>query len=166
MKIVYAIVLFATLSIAQSSIAQNIAHINTSNLLAEMPSYKLVQLEMEKISVKKEQELRGMQIEFQKEVNDYTKGADTLSDIVRQFKEKELQEKRNRIEQFAMYAEQELKAKEEELTQPIVVKATAAINKVAKANGYEYVIDSSAGTLIVVPKKRDITDLVKKELGI
>ena len=63
-------------------------------------------------------------------------------------------------------AEQELARYEAEQLGPIEEKAFQAIKRVAQANGFTYIFDSSLGVLIYKPASDDITNMVKAELGI
>ena len=72
-----------------------------------------------------------------------------------------------RMQEFQMTAQQDYQQKEAELFQPIMDEAQNAIEKVAKANGFTYVFDLSAGGLVYFSEESvDILPLVKKELGI
>ena len=62
-------------------------------------------------------------------------------------------------------AQQELQKKQAELFAPISEKAKAAIEKVAAAQGFDYVIDAQAGGGLIVAKGKDLLPEVKKELG-
>ena len=59
-----------------------------------------------------------------------------------------------------------LQEKEKELLQPIIDRAKQAIAEVAKENGYTYIFDTSAGTLLYQQDSDDILALVKKKLGL
>ena len=48
---------------------------------------------------------------------------------------------------------------------PILKRIDTAIKAVAKEYGYFYIFDSSSGVLLFVPESRDVTNLVKKKLG-
>jgi outer membrane protein len=56
--------------------------------------------------------------------------------------------------------------KRTELFQPIIKKATDAINGVAKEKGYTYVLDSSAGTILFSTESDDLMPAVKTKLGL
>ncbi len=72
-----------------------------------------------------------------------------------------------RVQEFQATAQQDYQQKEAEIFQPIMDKAQAAIEKVAKANGFTYVFDLGAGGVLYFSEKSiDILPLVKKELGI
>ena len=59
----------------------------------------------------------------------------------------------------------EMAKKQQELFQPITEKAKAAIEKVAAAQGYDYVIDATPGEGVIVAKGKDLLAEVKQELG-
>ena len=52
------------------------------------------------------------------------------------------------------------------LSAPLLKTAQDAIDAVAKANGYTYVLDTSSGIVLVFPDGDDLLPLVKKHLGI
>ena len=60
---------------------------------------------------------------------------------------------------------QAMQQKQQELFAPISEKAKAAIEKVAAAQGFDYVIDASPGLSLIVAKGKDLLPAVKQELG-
>ena len=68
-----------------------------------------------------------------------------------------------RIQDYGQNAQKELQTKQDEITKPIYEKVRTAIQKVGKAKGYEYVMDSSTLLLAEGP---NVTADVKKELGL
>ena len=73
---------------------------------------------------------------------------------------------RTSIEQYQGQAQQELQKKEQDLFKPIYDEVKTAIEKVGKAQGFQYVLDSreGQGTLLLADGKDLLAD-VKKELG-
>ena len=69
-------------------------------------------------------------------------------------------ELQNKMKQY-----QDLQKKEADLLKPIFEKAKAAISKVAKAQGFTYVLDSTQGSGVLVADGKDLLADVKKELG-
>ena len=61
---------------------------------------------------------------------------------------------------------QDLAAKEDELTRPIIDRARKAINEVAKEGGYTYIFNASEGLLLYNEGGENIMPMVKKKLGI
>ena len=60
---------------------------------------------------------------------------------------------------------QEMQKKQAELFAPITEKAKAAIEKVAAAQGFDYVMDASQGGGLIVARGKDLLPEVKQELG-
>ena len=89
-----------------------------------------------------------------------------MTDLIRKTKEQELTDLRQRIETYQQNAQQKLQEKEKELLQPIIDRAKQAIADVAKENGYTYIFDTNAGTLLYQQDSDDIMALVKKKLGL
>ena len=78
---------------------------------------------------------------------------------------KEMQEMAQRIQAFQQNAEKELGQKQQDLLKPIMEKAQAAIQKVAKTKGYQYVLDSTSGSGVILADGPNLFTDVKKELG-
>ncbi|MCD6366794.1 MAG: OmpH family outer membrane protein [Bacteroidales bacterium] len=144
-----------------------LGHIDSGKLLSLMPEREKAQNDLQNYSKQLEDQLMAMQTELQNKYNDYLAKKDSLSDILLQTREKELQDLQTRIQNFQTSAQQDLQKKEQDLLQPIIEKAKNAIQKVAKEKGYSYVFDTSIGALIYWPEDSDdLLPLVKKELGL
>ena len=100
-------------------------------------------------------------------MQDYEANQATMSNLVKQSKEKEIIDIQNRIQQFQSNAEQEFEAKRAELLKPILDKIQNAINTVGKEKGYTYVLDLATGAAVYVGTDAvDATNDVKAKLGI
>ncbi len=69
------------------------------------------------------------------------------------------------IQQMQDKAQKDLQAKQEVVFGPIEKKLNDAVEKVSKANGYEYVMDANSPAFLY-KAGTDATAAVKKELGI
>jgi outer membrane protein len=142
-------------------------HINSNELLSLMPERDSARKELQDYSMMLQQEMEAMQVEYQNKVNAYLEKQESYSDLVRRSKESEIQELQRRVQEFQQTAQEDLQRKEQELFQPIMEKAENAIQKVSKANGFTYVFDLSAGSVVYFSDQSiDVLPLVKKELGI
>lgn len=171
MKKILGILLIAVLVTVSSAFAQKtdykFGHINSNELLSVMPERDSARIELQSYSQMLQQEMEAMQTEYQNKVNTYLEKQEAYSDLVKQSKETEIQEMQRRVQEFQATAQQDYQQKEAEIFQPIMDKARAAIEKVAKANGFTYVFDLGAGGVLYFSEKSiDILPLVKKELGI
>lgn len=156
----------AVLLLGMTSFVQaqsKVAHINTQDLIQSMPDYKTAQAEIEKLGKTYEAEIKELATTLQNKMKQYDSEAATKTDEENQKRVAEVQGLEQNIRQYQANAQQDLQKKEFELLKPITEKAKAAIDKVAKAQGFNYVLD--AASLIVADGKDLMTD-VKAELGI
>lgn len=144
-----------------------IAHVNTSEIMNDMPERPKAEKDLENYYNELQEQLRVMYSEYQTKLQDYQTNAETMSNLVKQSKEKELVDLESRITAFQANAENEFDAKRAELLQPLLEKIQNAINAVGKEKGYTYIIDLATGTAVYVGADAiDITKDVKAKLGI
>ena len=143
-----------------------IAHINTNDLIAAMPAMKTAQAELEKLSKTYETEIKSMYTEYQTKAQQYKAEVDSKTEEENIKRGQELQTFEQSIGQYQAQAREDLQKKEADLMKPIFEKAKAAIDKVAKAQGFEYVLNSVEGSGVLVANGKDLLPDVKKELGL
>ena len=152
--------------ISQTVSAQaKVSHINVSELMAAMPDMKAANAQLEKLTKTYDTEYNTMVEEFRKKVGQYEKEASTVTDVVNETRSKEVQDMQKRIQDYQQNASKELQEKQEAIYKPILEKSRLAIQKVAKAKGFQYVLDSSTGSGVILADGPDLMADVKKELG-
>ncbi|RKE91880.1 OmpH family outer membrane protein [Ichthyenterobacterium magnum] len=162
--LLFAAVLFigaTSFSVAQSKIA----HINTTQLVEAMPEMKAAKAEIEKLTKTYEADIKTMATELQNKVKQYQAEVDTKTEEENAARGQEVQTMEQSIRQYQGQAQQDLQKKEADLLKPIFEKAKAAIDKVSKAQGFQYVLDSTQGGGVLVADGKDLLADVKKELG-
>jgi len=167
--LVRSILVFALVSLVAFGSAaqkQKFGHIDSNELLKLMPGRDSAVAQITAYANTLENQVKGMQAEFETKYNEYMANETKMTDLIKQTKMREIQDIQARIEAFQASAEEDLQKKQQELLQPIIDKAKAAIEKVAKANGYTYVLDAGLGVLLFSDPTDDIMPLVKTELGI
>ena len=163
-SLLFAAVLFlsaTTLSTAQSKVA----HINTTELVSTMPEMKSAEKELEALGKTYEKDYQSMVTEFQNKMKQYEKEAATKTDEENQKRLVEVETMKQNIQKFQNGSNQELQKKQGELLKPITEKAKAAILKVAKVQGFQYVLDSAQGGGVIMAEGKNLLADVKKELG-
>jgi outer membrane protein len=163
-KVAVAVVLF----IAATSFVQaqsKIAHINVTELLSQMPEMKAAQAELKKLEETYRADIQSSLDELKNKLTQYNNEASTMSQEENQKRALELQGFERNIGEAQQAAQQELAQKQSELFEPISKKAKEAIEKVAAAQGYDYVVDASPGAGVIVAKGKDLLPDVKQELG-
>ncbi|ESU20081.1 cationic outer membrane protein OmpH [Flavobacterium cauense R2A-7] len=142
-----------------------VAHIDVQELMTTMPEMKTAQAQVKKISETYDNEYKTMVTEYQNKMKKYESEATTVTEAVNETRAKEMQDMGSRIQQYRDTAQKELQQKEMDLVKPIMDKARTAIQKVAKAKGYQYVLDATSGSGVIVADGPNLLADVKKELG-
>jgi len=138
------------------------AHIDISELMTKMPAYLDAQKQLEKLSQTYDADFKIMVDEYQARLKKYEQEAETVSAKINEERAKEVQDMEKRIRDFRETAQKELQTKEGDLMKPIEERVKAAIQKVGKAKGFQYVFNAAGLLLADGP---DLTVDVKKELG-
>lgn len=150
-----------TFSYAQSKVA----HIDTQKLIGEMPEVIAAQKQLEQLEKTYTSEIENTYKEFQTKAQSYSADVANQTDVTNQARQKELETMQQNINQYRETAAQDLQKKQVEMMRPLYDKARAAIEKVAAAQGFDYVLDASAGGSVIMAKGKDLMADVKAELG-
>ena len=167
-KILKLTLAIALLMGSTSLFAQKFGRINTQEIIMSMPETKTMQTNMEAYAKELQDNIETMNVEFNTKLQDFQKNFNTLTDIAKEMKEKDLNDLQARIREFQERAQQEYQKKQNELLSPIIEKAKNAIDKISAAGGYLVIFDTSTGSLAYFDEANltDIAPEVKKELGI
>lgn len=168
MKQIKSLLFAAALFIGATSFTNaqsKVAHINVGELVTSMPEMKSAQAEMEQMGKTFETDIQEMMNEYKTKAKQYEAEAATKTNEDNQKRGEELTGMQQNIRQFQANAQQQLQQKELDLLEPITKKAKEAILKVAKAQGFDYVLDSSQGSGVIMAEGKDLLKDVQKELG-
>jgi len=143
-----------------------VAHVAAQELVEAMPAYKAAIAEIEKLNKTYQAEVQNMLLELQNTMKKYTQEAPTKTDEENLKRQQELQNHERSIGEYRQNAVQDLEKKRIELLKPIYEQARTAIQKVARAQGFQYVMDSTQGTGLLMADGKDLLADVKKDLGI
>ena len=152
-----------------ASHAQNpvkIGHIDFNTLLAAMPGIDSVKIKLQTYQKTLTDQMDAMKAEFESKYLDYQSQSSSMSDLIKQTKEKELSDLQGWIDAFQQKAQQDLQAKQQELVAPFIEKAKTAIKEVAKENKFTYILNAIEDVVIYKDETDDVMPMVKKKLGI
>lgn len=154
--------LFPLVTLAQQKV--KFAHLNTTEIYKIMPGVDTAQKHIIELQEELSKVGEEMQNDFKEKYDQYTKMSSTYSASVMKVKEEELNAMYVRIQEFSQDAEEELTLRQQELLQPFQDRLLAIVKNIAELESYTYVFDTS--TLLYFDGGNDITNKVKKELGI
>jgi len=140
-----------------------VAHISTDLLLSLMPETKTLNADLEKLSKTYESELKAENDKLEAKLKKYEAEVGSQTDEVNQQRSVEVQQDRQNLYQASQVAQQDIAKKRDDKLKPILEKARKAIEDVANAQGFTYVLDAST---IIVANGTDLLPAVKTKLGI
>lgn len=158
-----AIVMFFGAQVASAQ--TKVGHIDVSALMTTMPAMKAAETQLNKLREGYDTEYKKLVTEYQTKAAQYQKEAETAGDVLNQTRSQEMQDMGARIQKYQDDASKALQDKSVELQKPLMEKAQAAIQKVARAKGIQYVFDSTVGSGVLLADGIDLLADVKKELG-
>jgi outer membrane protein len=165
------LVLAITLMSAFATQAQTrYAIINTKYILDKIPEYKEADKKLKALGDQWQQEIDQKQMTLDKMYKNYEAEQFMLSDDLKKKREDELfiKEKELRDLQKKRFGyEGDLFKERQKMVKPIQDKVYNAVQKLATARSYDFILDKSEGiTIIFADPKLDKSDDVLKELGI
>ncbi len=146
--------------------AKKLGHINSQELVNLMPEAKAASDSLKTFAGAIQGEYERMTAELKKLAEDFEAGKAGMSEIIRQSKINELNDKQGRLTEFEKLGNEEVSKKEQELFKPISDKALKAIEDIAKEKGYQYIFDKARGGLLYAGETDDVLPLVKAKLGL
>lgn len=156
--------LFTGMGFAQGTL--KIGYLDSQKLMSMMPESDSAQAQVKRYAQSLQAQMQAMGNEYKNKVQDYQNNQGTMSDLIRQTKEKEITDLQQRIQAFQGSADQDIQKKQQDLYQPIVEKVKNAIEAVGKEYHYTYILDVSQGTVLFYANGDDVLPLVKKKLGL
>ena len=164
-KVLVLTVLALGIGFGANAQGQKIGYVDSQAIIDMMPEGANIQQDLQAYYTELQSELQAMATEYQTKMRDYEANSATMSNILRQSKEKEIIDLQGRIQEFQANAENDLAAKQEELSKPMLDKIKAAIDAVVKAKGLAYVFEKTV-ILSIGDGAIDVTSDVKAKLGL
>lgn len=147
--------------------ALKVGHINGQEIISLMPERTEAENQIKTFGEQLGKDIESLQVELNNKYNDFQNNEKNYTELIKKSKVEEIQNLQARIQEYQKNAQQEFQKKEAELMKPIIEKAQNAIKEVAKANGFTYILDISAGGVLYESEDaNDISTLVKAKLGI
>lgn len=172
-KLFLAMSLVFGMAILPAKAQVKIGFINADYILSQMPEAKQVEEDLKNTQKQYETLYQGKVKDFQDKLAAFEKlNADPkTADIIKQDKEKELQNLQTSIQEFQQNSQSSLQKKQAQLLQPLLKKVEENMHAVASENAYTYVFNYDAGMgtapiLLHYPADANMSDLVLKKMGI
>ena len=163
-----ALCLVAVTTNAQST-SLKIGYTNVDYILSKLPEAKQIESELKTHEEQLGAQLQAKMKEFEEKYKTFMETQETLTPVVRNDKQNELQTLQTNIQKFQQEAEKSLQQKQVELLKPAYEKIQNSIDQVAKENGFTHIFSNDAGgvpILLYATEQDDISNLVLANLGV
>ena len=157
-----AVLMFLAVGVAK---AQKIATMDVAAVLNAMPEKKKADQQLEAYTTAKQAEIKKQADAAQALYEKYAKEAPQQTAETNKAREAEMQKLGEDIQKKRDAAMKEFNTKQDAAYTPIEKKFNDAVTKVAKANGWDFIMDANSSAF-VYKGGPDATALVKKELGL
>ena len=149
------LILMLMLCVPMAMSAQKFGHVDAQSVMQNLPEFMKVRGELEAQAKQYDNDLKLMQDEIQKKVDNYEKSKSTMNATKQQEEEKTIQDLLQKFQQA-----------QQEKMQPIMTKVMTAIKNVGKAGGYVYIMDNASGIPYISDTlSKDVTADVKAEIA-
>ena len=152
-----------------SALAQKYGHMNSGNLLEELPAVKAADEQLAEFREELVAEGEKMAQAFQTKAQAFMQKAQAgeLTPVEQQQQEQQLQAERQKIVQYEQQISEKVRQRRQELLDPILQKVQDAIDAVGKENGYVMIFDTSIfNAVLFAEDSDDVMPLVKAKLGL
>ena len=156
--------------VAVTSKAQRYAIIDTKYILSKLPDYTSADKKLQIIGDQWQKEIDAKQTELDKMYKNYDAEQFMLTDELKKKRETELFNKEKEVRDLQKKRfgyEGDLFKERQKIVKPIQDKVYNAVQKIAVARSYDFILDKSEGiTVIFADPKLDKSDDILRELGI
>ncbi|MDF3027450.1 MAG: hypothetical protein K0S23_1757 [Fluviicola sp.] len=160
-KILFALAL-TVCAIATTQAQSKIGHVRSQALLDTMPSRKAAIKEIKEIENAGLKELKEADSVIQITYMEYQKKMNTMSETVKQYEENRIRRMQQNLEERQQQIDQQLQMMTQEMNNVILDRVKKAVNIVATAKKFNYIIDES--TTLYSVGGVDVTNEVIVEL--
>ena len=167
-RFLFIVLIIVTVSLNTS--AQRYAIIDTKYILSKIPEYKDADLRIKYVSEQWQREIDNKQAGLDKMYKDFDAEQFMLTDDLKKKREIEIANKEKDVRDLQKKRfgyEGDLFKERAKIVKPIQDKVYNAINKIAVARSYDFILDKSEGiTVIFADPKLDKSEDILRELGI
>ena len=160
------IVIAAIIATFGASAQQKIGYLNSSDIMQCMPEYQTMSASVEKKKMEYSKMMEDMYAEYEKK-NKQLQSDPNMAKPLQETLVQELKDLEKRINDFQQKAQQDLQSYAQEIAKPLQAKFQSAVKEVAKEQGFSYIFDLAANSLVYYPETGgfDLSPAIKTKLG-
>jgi len=162
-----AIIVLCALPLGLFAQEVKLGHINSQEVLLQLPEVEKMKTEIDNITKQWEDLIMKMREEYSAKITEFQDQQETMPESIKRMRISEIQDIEQRVSNTQQQAYNDLQEKQQELIAPILEKVRKAIGEVGAEGNFLYIFDTSRESIIYEsPRAVNVTDLVKKKLGV
>ena len=162
-----ALLLSSAAAQAQTATAAKIGHLSAQALLVALPETPAAEAQLTAFTKTWQSQYDELNTRYSALVKDFQLNAKTLADTAKATRAARGEALQQQLQSVKQNAQTAIDKKRQELYQPLNQKAQAAIEAVAQAKGYDYVVDDNNGQFLYIRKTtNDLLAAAKARLGV
>lgn len=152
---------------AQKATPAKIGHLSGTVLVGALPETKLAEIELAAYIKTWQSQYDELNARYTTLAKDFQLHAKTLADTARAARSARGEALQQQLQSIQTQAQVGIDKKRQALYEPINAKVNRAIEAIAVAKGYDYVLDDKSGQVLYIKKiANDLLPAVKVQLGI
>ena len=164
-RIITILVLTVTLGTLSANAQETkIAHVNTEEILYDLPEYKEMETYVKDAQESLQKELAAFEAKVKEAEAAFMALPEDASQTMKDIKRRDYEDIYQRAQAYSQNKQQEIQTTGGQLQQAMIIKVKDKIQEVCEAEGYTYIIDSS--NLLAVNGGNDLTGKVRIALGL
>lgn len=141
--------------------------INSQELMALMPERATIEQQTEELAKQYEEEMLKMREEYYGKIKEFQEKQATMPESIKEARQTEIMDLEQRIQAIQQTAYADIQKKQEAWIAPVRDKIMKAIDQVGAENGFTYIFDMAAQSIIYKSSTAvDVLPLVKKKLAL
>jgi outer membrane protein len=159
---------FALAFCASLQAQQKMGHLNSGNLLEQLPEVAKADTLLAKYRDSLIAKGQLLVVKFEADYKAYIEEANkgTLPPVQAKQKEEALQKQQQGIDAYRQEMDQKIGARRQAYLKPILEKVDGAIKSIGKEKNYAFIFDTSTGGTLFALESEDISAAVKAKLGL
>lgn len=137
-----------------------VGYASVDYIISKLPEFKSIQDQLKGTQAKLQKEYETRTQAFQRDYQDYIQKRPTMADTARARIEERLQRASVELQTYEGEAQRTYDNAQKLALAPLYLRVSNSIRDVARAQGYEIILNSGSDLLLFAGEKEDISDLV------
>jgi outer membrane protein len=162
------IVICTKASAQQAPIQNKIAYSNLEYIVSKLPETATIGQILEKQRAEYTTLLEEKAKSFKEKLDEFQSKGASLPEIIQKDKQKELETLQASIQELQTNAQKDIEQKQNQLLQPLYIKAYKGIQDFAEKNGYQFIFNTgseSSRSILVAPASDDVSEAILKSIA-